>query len=276
MDFSLARQRFYQAVQQSDDHIDLAEAALYIAQENYPELDVQAYLNALDTMAAEARERLPQNPYPLKTLQAINHYLFDDLGFYGNADDYYDPRNSFLNDVIDRRTGIPITLCLIYLEITKRLDFPMAGVGMPGHFLVRPTLDDMAIFVDPFNQGEILFAEDCQERLQQIYGSRAKLQPQHLNVVTAKMLLARMLANLKVIYLQQRDIPKALAAIDRILLMLPKAAVELRDRGLIYYQLGRLVEAQHNLELYLCERPDANDAYEIRHIIQQIERVQGE
>jgi len=276
MDFPLARQRFYQVVQQPDDRINLAEAALYIAQENYPELDVPAYLNALDTMAAAAQQHLPQHAYPLKILHAINHYLFTELGFRGNTDDYYDPRNSFLNDVIDRRTGIPITLCLIYLEIAQRLDFPMAGVGLPGHFLVRPTLDEMAIFVDPFNQGEILFAEDCQDRLQQIYGSRAQLQPHHLESVTAKMLLARMLANLKVIYLQQRDIPKALAAIDRILLMLPKAAVELRDRGLIYYQLGQLVEAQHNLELYLCERPDANDAYEIRHIIQQIERVQGE
>jgi regulator of sirC expression with transglutaminase-like and TPR domain len=273
MEFSPARQRFYQEVQQPEEQIDLATAALYIAQEAYPDLEVEAYLNALDTMADEVRERLPEEAYPLKIIRTLNHYLFTDLGFQGNTDNYYDPRNSFLNEVIERRTGIPISLSLVYLEVARRIDFPMAGVGLPGHFLIRPTLEEMAIFVDPFHVGEILFEEDCRDRLQAIYGEGAKLLPEHLEVISPKALLARLLSNLKIIYLHQRDMVKALGTMDRILLMFPNAAPELRDRGLIYYQQGRLTEARYDLELYLYERPDAADAFEVRQVIEQIERV---
>lgn len=273
MDFSLARQRFYQEVQQPDEAIDLAKAALYIAQEAYPDLDTDAYLNALDTMADEVRERLPKEPYPLKIIGVLNHYLFEDLGFQGNTQDYYNPRNSFLNEVLERRTGIPITLSLIYLEVAKRIEFPMAGVGMPGHFLIRPTVKDMAIYVDPYHQGEILFEQDCQDRLRQVYGESASLQPSHLETVSSKTLLMRMLANLKIIYLHHRDVPKALAAIDRILLMFPATASELRDRGLLYYQQGRLLEARQDLEKYLYEHPESTDAFEIRQVLAQIEQV---
>lgn len=276
MDFSPARQQFYQAVQQPEDQINLAAAALYIAQEAYPDLDVDTYLHALDEMAHEVRQRLPEEAYPLKIIRTLNQYLFTELGFAGNTKNYYDPRNSFLNDVMDQRTGIPLTLSLVYLEVARRIDFPMAGVGLPGHFLIRPTLEEMAIFVDPFHGGEIMFEEDCRDRLREIYGEGAKLQPQHLEVVGPKALLSRMLSNLKMIYLHQRDIAKALGAMDRILLMFPEAAPELRDRGLIYYQQGRLTEALYDLEQYLFERPDAADAFEIRQVIAQIERVQEE
>jgi regulator of sirC expression with transglutaminase-like and TPR domain len=136
MNFSSARQLFYQEIQQPDGNIDLAKAALYIAQEEYPDLDVEYYLNALDTMAAEAKKRLPIGRYPLRVIQNINQYLYDDLGFAGNKKDYYNPRNSFFNDVIDRRLGIPISLALIYMEVAKRVDFPMVGVGMPLHFTI--------------------------------------------------------------------------------------------------------------------------------------------
>lgn len=273
MDFSPARQRFYQAVQLPEDQIDLAAAALYIAQEEYPHLDVESALQTLDHMAEAVRQRLPEEPYPLKIIRTLNQYLFVELGFAGNTDNYYDPRNSFFNTVLERRTGIPISLSLVYLEVARRIGFPMAGVGLPGHFLIRPTLEDMAIFVDPFHQGAILFEEDCRDLLRQIYGEEAKLQPHHLETVSTKALLSRMLSNLKMIYLHQRNVAKALAAIDRILLMFPDAAPELRDRGLIYYQQGRLTEAQYDLEQYLYERPDATDAYEIRQVIEQIERV---
>ncbi|HEY9738003.1 MAG TPA: transglutaminase-like domain-containing protein [Trichocoleus sp.] len=273
MDFSPARQRFYQAVQLPEDQIDLAAAALYIAQEEYPHLDVESAFQTLDHMAEAVRQRLPEEPYPLKIIRTLNQYLFVELGFAGNTDNYYDPRNSFFNTVLERRTGIPISLSLVYLEVARRIGFPMAGVGLPGHFLIRPTLEDMAIFVDPFHQGAILFEEDCRDLLRQIYGEEAKLQPHHLETVSTKALLSRMLSNLKMIYLHQRNVAKALAAIDRILLMFPDAAPELRDRGLIYYQQGRLTEAQYDLEQYLYERPDATDAYEIRQVIEQIERV---
>lgn len=276
MDFNSARQRFYQEVQQPEEQINLAAAALYIAQEAYPHLNIDTYLNTLDRMANEVRERLPEEAYPLKIIGTLNQYLFADLGFAGNTENYYDPRNSFFSDVIDRRRGIPLTLSLVYLEVARRIDFPMAGVGLPGHFLIRPTLEEMAIFVDPFHGGEIMFEEDCRDRLREIYGEGAKLQSEHLEIVGPKALLSRMLSNLKMIYLHQRDIAKALGAMNRILLMFPEAAPELRDRGLIYYQQGRLTEALCDLEQYLFERPDAADAFEIRQVIAQIERVQEE
>ena len=151
MAFLQARQSFYQEINQPDEQIDLAKAALYIAQEEYLDLDPAEYLNALDTMADDLQDQLPPQQYPLKIIQSINRYLYDDLGFTGNVADYYDPRNSFLNEVIERRIGIPITLSLVYIEVAKRVDFPMVGVGMPGHFLIRPDFPEMETFVDAFH-----------------------------------------------------------------------------------------------------------------------------
>jgi len=221
MVFGSARQHFYQEIQQPDEKICLAKAALHIAQEEYPELDTEEYLNALDTMADELQERLPASRYPLRMVQSINHYLYDDLGFAGDKTNYYDPRNSFLNQVIDRRLGIPITLSLVYLEVAQRVDFPMLGVGMPGHFLIRPDVPDIEIFVDPFHDGEILFTQDCQDRLSQIYQQPVTLQPEFLDVISKRQFLSRMLNNLKYIYLKQQDFTKALGSVERILLLFP-------------------------------------------------------
>lgn len=270
MDFSLARQRFYQEVRQPDAQINLEKAALYIAQEEYPNLDVDEYLNALDTMADDIREQLPIESYPLKILKTINHYLYEDLGFVGNTEDYYDPGNSFLNDVIDRRTGIPITLSLVYLAIAQRLDFPMVGIGMPGHFLIRPIQEDMDIFVDAFGQGEILFPQDCQDRLNQMAGQTVEMQPQFLSAVTPQQFLARMLTNLKATYLDRGDMEKVLAAIERILLLFPNAPFELRDRGILYFRMNRWVEARQDLEAYLEALPMADDLDTIRTLLKRI------
>ncbi|HIK46878.1 MAG TPA: tetratricopeptide repeat protein [Leptolyngbyaceae cyanobacterium M65_K2018_010] len=273
---ALPRERLTQELQKPADQVDLAKAALYLAQEDYPDLDIAAHLALLDRMAETLRPRLPQETYPLKIIRAINQYLFDELNFRGNTVDYYDPRNSFLNEVLTRQVGIPITLSLVYLELAKRIGFPMAGVGMPGHFLIRPTVEDMAVFVDPFNRGEILFEQDCRDRFHQMFGDSARLHFRHLEQITPTAFLTRMLTNLKMIYLQQRDVPKALEAINRILLIYPEAVSEWRDRGLIYYQQGQLDEARLDLERYLYERPDASDAFEIRRVIAQIERVQDD
>ncbi|HEY9904402.1 MAG TPA: SirB1 family protein [Candidatus Sericytochromatia bacterium] len=263
---------FYSEIHQPDEPIDLAKAALYIAQEEYPDLDVDAYMNALDVMAAEVEERLPVERYPLRIIQSLNKYLYDDLGYKGNTNDYYDPRNSYLNEVIDRHTGIPITLSLVYLEIARRLDFPMVGIGMPGHFLIRPEFEDTGIFVDAFNQGEILFEQDCEQRLAQIYGHPVPLQPMFLQPVSPRQLLVRMLTNLKFIYLNRKDLARALAAVEYILLLLPDAAMELRDRGLLYYQLGYKSNASQDLEIYLAMLPNAEDADAIRRLIEQLNR----
>ena len=270
MDFSLARQHFYQEVQQPDEQINLERAALYIAQEKYPDLDVDEYLNALDTMADDIREQLSIESYPLKILKTINHYLYGNLGFAGNTENYYDPRNSFLNDVIDRRTGIPITLSLVYLAIAQRLDFPMVGIGMPGHFLIRPIQEDMDIFVDAFSQGEILFPQDCQDRLNQMSGQSVEMQPQFLAAVTPRQFLARMLTNLKATYLSRGEMEKVLAAIERILLLFPNAAFELRDRGILYFRTNRWIEARQDLEAYLDALPMADDRDTIRKLLNRI------
>lgn len=270
MNFSSARQYFYQEIQQPDDRIDLAKAALYIAQEEYPELDPEEYLNALDTMAVELQERLPSSQYPLRVIQSINQYLYDDLGFAGNKTEYYDPRNSFLNDVIDRRVGIPITLALVYLELSRRIDFPMVGVGMPGHFLIRPDISDMGIFIDAFDGGEVIFAEDCQERLSQMFQQPVELKPEFLARVSHRQLLARMLTNLKYIYLKEQKLAKTLAVVERILLLFPGVSLELRDRGFLYYQLGHYSQAADDLQSYLAKVPDAEDAAAIRWLLDEL------
>jgi regulator of sirC expression with transglutaminase-like and TPR domain len=269
MDFPRARQLFYQAVHPADGLLDLERAALYLAQEEYPELDVAVYAQRLDEMAARVRTQLPENPYPLRLIQAVNQFLYTDLGFTGNTDDYYDPSNSFLNDVLDRRTGIPITLSLVYLAIARRLNFPMVGIGMPGHFLIRPDVAEMEVFVDAFNGGEVLFLQDCKDRLEQ-YGAALELLPTFLQPVTPQQFLARMLTNLKVIYLNRGDVLRAVAAIERILILFPGAPLELRDRGILYYRLNRLAAARQDLEMYLSLLPTASDSKVIRQLLTKI------
>ena len=272
MEFSFARQRFYQEVRQEDEKIDLEKAALYIAQEEYPELDIDRYLSAIDKMAAEIQTRLPAESYPLRIVQTINQYLYKDLGFSGNSEDYYDPRNSFLNDVIDRKTGIPISLALLYLAIAKRIDFPMIGIGMPGHFLIRPVVnDEMDIFVDAFNNGEILFPQDCQDRLNQLAGQAVEMRPKFLEAVAPRQFLARMLTNLKGVYLNQGKIEKCLTMIERILILFPNSPFELRDRGIIHFQTNRWIEARQDLESYLNGVPMANDRDVIQQLLDQID-----
>jgi regulator of sirC expression with transglutaminase-like and TPR domain len=274
MDFPQARQRFYQEIHQPDEQINLAKAALYLAQEEYPDLDPEEYLNRLDAIAQAIDQRLPEERYPLKVVQAINQYLYDELGFTGNIDNYYDPRNSYFNDVIDRRMGIPLTLSLLYLEVASRLDFPMVGVGMPGHFVVRPVVKNMEIFIDPFNKGEVLFPEDCEARLTEVFGRPVDLRPEFLEPVDAYYFLARMLTNLKAIYLSRKDIDRALSMIERILLIFPDAPLEQRDRGLIYYELRRFTEAAQDLENYLAQVPTAQDAEFVRQVLYEIGNIE--
>jgi regulator of sirC expression with transglutaminase-like and TPR domain len=270
MYLSQARLNFHREIRQSHTQIDLARAALYIAQEEYSGLDVESYRTQLDDLAASLRRTLPSERYPLRIVHAINDYLFDYCGFRGNEGNYYDPRNSFLNDTIDRRTGIPITLSLIYLEISRRVDFPMMGVNTPGHFLIRPDVPGIEIWIDPFNQGEILFREDCQERLSEMYGEAVEFTEVYFEAIHPRRFLARLLTNLKMIYLRQEDVLRALSAIERILLLFPNAPMELRDRGVLYYHQERWVEARTDLEHYLELMPTNQDAMLIKAILDAI------
>lgn len=221
MNFSIGRQNFQQEIERTDSQINLAKASLFLAQEEYPELDPQKYINTLDRMGEEVQKRLTRSPYPLTIIKTINQYFFEEIGFQGNTNDYYDPRNSFLNDVIDRKTGIPITLSVVYLEIAKRINFPMVGIGMPGHFLIRPDFEGSGIFVDVFNRGEILFEQDCEERLRQIYQQPVKLEAYFLAPVSNRQILARILTNLKFIYIDRQELLKAISIVERILLLTP-------------------------------------------------------
>ena len=203
--------RFLVEIDRVDRDINLAKAALYVAQIEYPDLDLNRYLELLATMATEVSQKLPNTRYPLKVIQIINQYLYTEHNFRGNEQDYYNPKNSFLNDVIDLQTGIPLTLAIVYLEIAKRIDFPMVGIGMPGHFLIRPDFEDSEIFVDAFDRGEILFAEDCRQKLMNIYQrDLPTLPPEILQPITNRQILFRMLNNLQSIYLNQPNFEKAL------------------------------------------------------------------
>lgn len=273
MDNQLLWHNFYQEIDQPDEQIDLAKAALYYAQAEYPELNIQKYLDILDGIALEIKPHLPEELYPLKVIKAINFELFGGLGFQGNNQDYYNPDNSFLHRVIERKEGIPITLSVIYLAIAKRLDFPMIGIGMPGHFLIRPEFKDAGIFVDSFNQGEILFKQDCQEKLNQIYQQQVELKPSWLAPVSNKQILVRMLNNLKFIYLHRREVKKALAIMSGILRLFPENAGEIRDRGLLYYQLNRWQEAVIDLEYFLKISPHSEDAPMIKILLEKMDRV---
>lgn len=273
MDNQLLWHNFYQEVNQPDNHIDLAKASLYFAQAEYPNLDVQKYLDILTAIALEIESQLTAERYPLKVIKLINNHLFERLEFRGNQDNYYDPNNSFLNQVIERKVGIPITLAVIYLAIAQRLNFPMVGIGMPGHFLIRPEFEDSEIFVDAFSQGEILFEHDCQIRLDKIYQKQVKLDPSWLAPISNKQILARMLNNLKFIYLHRREIDKALSIMSGILKIFPQNVAEIRDRGLLYYQVNRWEEAIVDLQYFLKVAPDSDDAAMIEILLKKMNQV---
>lgn len=266
------RNNFYQEINQADSQINLDKATLFIAKTEYPDLDIAHYLETLDDMANQVRDRLPDGHYPLKIIQALNQYLYKELNFSGNKNDYYNPRNSFLNDVLDRRVGIPITLSLVYLEIAKRIEFPMEGIGMPGHFLIRPQFKDVGIFVDAFHGGEVLFPQDCENLLSQIYQRPVEIKEEFLQPIDKRSFVARMLTNLKGIYLNQSQFEKALETVEWLLMLFPDMPHERRDRGLISYQLGYFQQTQQDLEFYLNLLPQAPDAFTLRKLLQQLSR----
>lgn len=261
---------FLQYIEQPESKIDLATASLYYAQAEYPQLDLDKYLNFLEEIASEIKTQIPAELYPLKVIKTINQYLFTELGFHGNSEDYYDPLNSYLNQVIERRRGIPITLSVIYLAIAKRIGFPMVGIGMPEHFIIRPEFAEVGIFVDPFNQGEIMFKEDCLVMLTEIYPEPITLQPQFFEPVSKRQILARMLNNLKFIYAEQGNLAKVLDMIHALLSLIPNNPLEIRFRGLIYYQLQQYSLATKDLKYYLEILPQAQDASAIRFLLAQI------
>jgi regulator of sirC expression with transglutaminase-like and TPR domain len=258
------RLAFAELVRRPDAAIDLAEATLLIAKEEYPDLDVTEYLARLDRMGAAVQASAGGRHDPHRLIAALGEYLFAQLGFRGNADHYYDPRNSFLNEVLDRRIGIPITLSAVYLEVGRRIGLSVQGVGMPGHFLVKYVGPDEELVIDPFGGGGILSAADCQQILDRIFDGKLCFEPQMLTAVGTRQILARMLTNLKAIYFNNQEYGKALAIADRLVILHPNAASEIRDRGLLSCQVKRYAEASADLERYLRLAPQAEDSEVIR------------
>jgi regulator of sirC expression with transglutaminase-like and TPR domain len=256
---SPSSRRFREIVTRPDAEVDLAEAALLIAGEEYPDLDVGRYLARLDELGSVLRDRAPDAGAEA-AVPALNRLLFEEQGFRGNTEDYYDPRNSFLNDVLDRRTGIPISLSTVYLEVARRGGLALEGVGLPGHFVVRVSAAAAPLLVDPFHGGAILTLEDCQRRLDRIYSGRVRLEPDMLAPCGRKTILARMLRNLKGIYVKAGDFSRALRAAQMLLSLDPGDGEELRDRGLLFAALDCYAAAAADLEGYLARRPRCAEA----------------
>jgi regulator of sirC expression with transglutaminase-like and TPR domain len=218
-----------------------------------------------------------------QTISAINHVLFEEVGLRGNRDDYYDPRNSFLNDVLDRGLGIPITLSIVYLEVAQRIGFPVAGVGMPGHFLlkyrpapsqaVKDSDSSQEVLIDCFNRGDTLTRQDCQRRLHEIYSGEMTLRPEFLHPINHRQILARMLNNLKTVYLSTRDFRKALTIADLMLVVRPRSAEDLKQRALLRFSMELHKLAAEDLEEYLRISPAASDAGEVRQMSLSIRRM---
>jgi regulator of sirC expression with transglutaminase-like and TPR domain len=256
---------YFAALVAEDASLPLLEAAITIAQDEHPELDPQSVLADIDALAARLKARLPDDASPLQRLRSLNRFFFSELGFAGNLNDYYDRRNSYLHEVLATRRGIPITLALLYAELASHIGLTAKGISFPEHFLVKVRMPQGEVVIDPFN-GRSLSREDLDERLAP-YRKRHGLEGDFeaplglfLQTAPARDVLARMLRNLKEIHRTAEDWLRLLAVQQRLVVLLPGSAEELRDRGLTWAELGRADAAAADLDAYLSQRPDAEDA----------------
>jgi len=261
---SASRQRFGQLLERPEDQIDLAECALLIACEEYPDLELQHYRSRLDDLGREARARVAAGQGLAGRVQLLARFMAEELEFKGNAEHYYDPRNSYLNEVLTRRLGIPISLSAVYIEVGRRAGLDVRGIGLPGHFIVQVAEGHEQALIDPFHGGAILSMDDCQRRLDRIFDGRLRLDRSMLQPAGTRQILARMLYNLKGIHVQAQDHLRALAIVELLLLVEPQSLDELRDRALLYAALDCFGLAVRDLTLFLERSPRAPDAAELR------------
>jgi regulator of sirC expression with transglutaminase-like and TPR domain len=265
-------QTFEKVIAGKDERIDLARACLLIAQDAYPGLDIDRYLGDIERMALRLRSRMPQSGGAEERVVALNQYLFDDLGYQGNAENYYDPRNSYLNEVMDRRVGIPITLSILYMEVGRRVGLPIEGISFPGHFLVRLRLRGGTLVLDPFTGGTPLSEVELRERLQRVIPQGVAdnvpvgelPMDQFLEPATNRQILSRLLRNLKGIYREADKPERMLEVLNRMLVISPGASAELRDRGFLYHRLECWRPALKDLTDYAEREPDAPDLDDVR------------
>lgn len=272
---NIARTRFADIVSRHENDINLAEAALVIAAEEYPRLDVTLYLEKLENFSNRVRERAENATTAVEIIASLNSTLFDELGFQGNRENYYDPRNSFLNEVIDRRTGIPITLSVIYIEVARQVGFSIHGIGLPGHFIVGHFNPVEDFFIDVFNGGRLLTENALADLVSGMSGGRVEFNSTHLIPVTKKQILIRMLSNLLGIYAGSQDYRRAIASIERILLLMPDSLPHIRDYGLLLANIEKNSSAIEQLEKYLRKLPEAEDAEAIKEQIKKLKQAQA-
>ncbi len=267
-----ALQPFAELISREDARIDLARACLLIAQDAYPALEVARYMGEIERMATRLRARLGQTAAGEDRIVALNQFLYEELGYWGNTEDYYDPRNSYLNEVIDRRTGIPITMSILYMEIGRRIGLPVEGVSFPGHFLVRVRLRGGMLVLDPFSGGAPQSEDELRNRVKRVIPDgvaddlpAAELPlDQFLEPATNRQILSRVLRNLKGIYRKDNKPERMLDVLNRMLLVTPDASAELRDRGYVYQRLECYRAAFKDLTDYAEREPDAPDLDEVR------------
>ena len=265
-------QVFEKILSEKEERIDLARACLMIAEDAYPGLDVERYIGDIERLAIRLRARIPQSGGAEERVVALNQFLYGDLGYWGNTEDYYDPRNSYLNEVLDRRTGIPITLGIVYMELGRRVGLPLEGVSFPGHFLVRLRLRGGALVLDPFTGGAPQAEDELRRRLERVIPDRARggvplaelPLDEFLEPASNRQILSRVLRNLKGIYREAGKPERVLEVLNRMLVVSPDASAELRDRGYVYQKLECWRPALKDLTDYLEREPDAPDIDDVR------------
>ena len=249
-------ERFKIAVAPERHEFNLAEAALLVAQDSDASVDVTNWLAQLDVLALPLAARLPPDAAPIHRVLSLNRYLFEELNFRGNDEQYYDPKNSLLHEVIARRVGIPITLSIVYMEIGRRIGLKLSGVSFPGHFLVKMRVSGGELVLDPYSQGRALSEEDLRARLE---GVSQGIDPRNVPIedlietAPPRQILARLLRNLKAIYVDRQDWANALNVQNRMVILLPDSLEERRDRGLIYEKLECPRAAADDLDAYLAK-----------------------
>lgn len=244
--------------------------ALLVAREEYPQLPPEPYLGRLDQIAEEVRDRLSDETAPPVVLEELLTVIFEKHGYQGNREAYYDPRNSFLNDVLDRRKGIPLTLGIVVLEVGWRLGLPLEGVNFPHHFLVRYSGDVLQMLIDPFDGGRVRFQDEAQEFLDRVYGGMVRVRSSYLEAASRRDMLVRLLTNLKSLYANVGDNMRAVAAAERILLLRPDKHQEHRELGLLFARLGRANEAARHLRTFLAREPGSPEAPRVRAMLREL------
>jgi regulator of sirC expression with transglutaminase-like and TPR domain len=262
---------FGELLQGPDRTIDLGRAALAVARLEHPDLDEAHELKRLDALAA----RVGPGRGGEAALERLRRFLFEEEGFRGNDGQYYDPRNSCLNDVLDRKLGIPITLSVLTMEVGRRVNLEIVGVGLPGHFIVSAAVGGRSVLFDPFHGGSVLTPARAAEVAARAVGRPVKLEEAHWTPCTRRQIVVRMLRNLKTIYAKQKAWDRALGVIDRLLLIDPEAPTHLRDRGTVLVKAGRLWEGASVWESYLNRFPSAQDAESFRHELRRVRQELG-